>query len=206
MKCRLFLFAIVALLLMLAVPEQTSFATPGPPYVMVNETTRQCYISILDDECNWCEPPAGWVVLGNRQGGGYPTECPEGFTKIDQLELSCKGYKQKYCCGVFSSQGDCEDMVKNATEQACAFVDDIHACILPEGWYARPTEIVRWGWTCNFNQAKWVDDVACLTATQTPSAISLRAVTSRSPVALPAAGIAMILLGGGTLAFLLKKR
>ncbi len=204
MRRKLLLPVGAVLLLLLVLPGQTSHATPTPPYVMVNETTKQCYISILGDECHWCDPPAGWTVLGNTQGGEHATSCPDGYTKIDHLELICKGYKQRYCCGGFSSHGDCEDLVKNATEQACGFVEDIHACVLPEGWYARPTDVSVWSWGCNPDKEKWVENVPCVTVTETPAALTLPA-PEKSDMVLPAAGVGLIVVGGGALAWLFRK-
>lgn len=185
-------------LLLVILPGQISHATPTPPYILVNESTGECYITILGDECSWCDPPQGWKTLGRNDPASGSANCPAGYTKIDQLELNCTRYKTPYCCGVFSNHGDCEDMIVNATQQACAFVEDIHACILPEGWSKRPEDISEGIWNCNFNQSQWVEDVTCLTATPTPEP----SVTGN----VAALGVGLVLVGGGMLAWWARKR
>src|SRR5512135_3257472 len=115
MRRKLLLCISLGMLLLLAVPGQVSHATPTPLYILVNDTTKQCYVSIIGDECMWCEPPAGWRIYGpgNEGYGPLPTPCPEGYTKIEKLELDCRRSKSRECCGVFAAQGDCTDMVVN---------------------------------------------------------------------------------------------
>ena len=203
---KLLLSISLVVLLLLILPGQISHATPTPPYILINESTRECYITILGDECSWCDPPPGWKTLDRSDPSYGTTSCPAGFTKIDQLELNCTRYKIPYCCGAFSSHGDCEDMIVNATQQACAFVEDINACILPEGWSKRPEDIPEGNWVCNFNSSQWVEDVTCLTVTPTPTPISIGDIPiQRSDVEL-AIGIGLILLGGGLMVWLVRKR
>lgn len=85
-------------------------------------------------------------------------------------------------------------MIVNATLQACAFVDDIDACILPEGWNKRPEDVSEGIWGCNFNQYQWVEDVTCLTA---------KPLVNENVAAI---GVGLVLLGGGVLAWLARKR
>jgi hypothetical protein len=192
-------------LLLLILPGQISYATPTPPYVLINESTGECYITILGDECMWCDPPQGWKTL-DMYGHSYGTPtCPAGFTKIDHLELNCTRYKTPFCCGVFSSQGDCADMVVNATQQACAFVSDVNACILPAGWTKRPTDVPESNWGCNYNRYHWVDDVTCLTAPSTPAALVVANLPTRRSDWIPVIGIGLIFLGG-VLVWFLRKR
>ncbi len=195
----------LAALLLLVLPGQVSHATPTAPYILVNDSTKQCTITILGDECSWCDPPQGWRVLDTSDPAYRTMSCPAGYTKLDRIEMSCRRYRTPYCCGGFSTQGDCKDMVINATEQACAFVNDVNACILPEGWTKRPTQIPEWNWRCNFNTQHWVDNLTCLTATQTPEPVSVVHVAREYPGALPAAGLGLIALGGGLLAWMIKK-
>lgn len=196
----------LAALLLLIVPGGISFATPSPPYVLVNESTRQCYVTIMNDECVWCDPPQGWKALGVGTAGYGTMDCPAGFQKIDHLELNCRRYQIPFCCGGFSSYGDCEDMVINATQQVCAFVDDVNACVLPKGWSKRPADVRQGGWSCNFTTYKWVDDVTCLTSTETPEALSVQNVVAQHPQALPLTGIGLIALGVAVLAWLARRR
>lgn len=179
--------ALVSLLLVIQ-PGQISLATPTPLYVLVNESTRECYITILGDECSWCDPPQGWKILNWND-----RSCPPGYKEIDQLDLNCTRKKDRFCCGVFSSHGDCEDMIVNATQDACAFVEDIDTCILPEGWSKRPEDVSEWNWSCN-TEFRWVEDVTCLTAQPLVSG------------EIAAIGGGLVLLGGGILAWLARKR
>ena len=195
---KLFLSISLAALLLLILPGQVSHATPTPPYILINESTGECTITILGDECNWCDPPQGWKTLGMNDLSSGTSSCPTGYTKIDRLELICTRSKTPYCCGVFSSHGDCEDMIVNATQQACAFVEDIDACILPEGWSKRPEDVSEGSWNCNFNRSQWVEDVTCLTATPTPSPLA-----SGNFAAI---GVGLVLIGGGMLAWWVRKR
>jgi hypothetical protein len=192
--------------LLLMLPGDVSYATPSPPITIVNESTRQCYVGIMSDECNWCDPPPGWKLLEGENPYSGGMECPAGYEKIDRLELDCHGYKEPYCCGVFSSQGDCEAMVINATQQECAFVDNINACVLPEGWSKRPTDMPTMVWGCNFNKYKWVDNVTCLTITPTAERLSVENFTKQQPAALPVGGIALIALGASLFMWLGRHR
>ncbi len=196
----------LAALLLLGLPRQVSHATPSPPYILVNEATRQCYVSIMNDECVWCDPPQGWKIYGEGNPSYGPTACPAGYTKIDELTLDCTRYKSRLCCGVFAAHGDCEDLVINATQQVCGFVDNIHACVLPAGWSERPTDVPPAIWSCNFEKYRWVDHVACLAATSTPKVLSVRDVATQYPQALPVIGLGLLVLGGGLLAWLARRR
>jgi hypothetical protein len=196
MRKKLLLSISLAALLLLILPGQISYATPTPPYVLVNESTKECYITILGDECMWCNPPQGWITLDKYGSSSGTSSCPAGFTKIDHLELNCTYYKTPYCCGEFSSHGDCADMVVNTTQQACAFVSDINACILPAGWSKRPTDIPESIWGCNFNRYHWVDEVTCLTAPPTAAALVVANVPTHHFDWLPVIGIGLLLLCG----------
>lgn len=208
MRRKLLLSLSLAMLLLVTLPGNTSYATPTAPVVLINESTRQCAIAIQGDECSWCDPPDGWTVIGPGTPGWDYTrpECPAGFQRIDRLEMSCKRYKSPYCCGGFASRGDCTDLVINATQKACAFVNDVNACVLPSGWSSRPTGVAEANWSCDFNQYQWVDNLGCLTVTPTAERLPLPNVAARSPAALPAAGIGLIVVGGGLLAWLVKRR
>lgn len=205
MRRKLLIATSLAMLLLLGPPPQVSHATPSPPYILVNEATRQCYVSIMNDECFWCDPPPGWKIYGPGNPSYGPTACPAGFTQIDELSLDCTRYKSRLCCGVFAAHGDCEDLVINATQQACGFVDDIRACVLPAGWSERPTDVPPAIWTCNFAKYRWVDHVSCLASTPTARVLSVREVAPPYPWALPAIGIGLVLLGGGMLAWLVRR-
>jgi hypothetical protein len=84
-------------------------------------------------------------------------------------------------------------MIVNATQEACAFVEDINACILPEGWSKRPDDVLERNWSCN-TEFQWVEDVTCLTAKPLVS----------GDIAVIGGGL--VLLGGGMLAWLARKR
>jgi hypothetical protein len=93
MRRKLFIALLIAVF-SLSIPGKTSFATPTPPYVLVNETTKECYITILGDECSWCDPPQGWEVLGVNGSDSAASGCPAGYTKIEQLQMDCRVYKR----------------------------------------------------------------------------------------------------------------
>jgi hypothetical protein len=203
-KKKLILSLIFASLL-LVLPGQMTYATPTPPYILVNESTHECYITILGDECYWCDLPQGWKVLNMYGPSSENPSCPTGFTKVAHLDLACKRYKIPFCCGVFSSQGDCADMVINATQQACAFVPDVNACILPAGWSKRPADVPESSWGCNFNRYHWVDDLTCLASPPTSAALVVANVPLRGFDWLPLIGIALILLGALLILWMRKR-
>jgi hypothetical protein len=195
MRRKLLLSIGVIVLLLLMLPGQISYATPSPLYILVNESTRQCYVSIMNDECFFCKPPQGWRIFGTGDPGYGRTDCPAGYNKIDQLEMDCTRYKSRECCGGFSSIGNCDDMVVNATQQACAFVPDIKACtVLPQGWSARPAGTLAPSWICNFKY-HWVENVTCLTGPPTPAPLFVDHVPNRSSDWIPMIGTGLILLG-----------
>ncbi len=208
MRRKLIVWVSLAMLLLLGLPGQVSHATPTAPVILINESTHQCAIEIQGDECSWCDPPQGWTIIGpGTPGYDYNRlECPAGYQKIDRLELNCRRYKSPYCCGGFASRGDCTDLVINATQKACAFVDDVNGCILPQGWSSRPTGVAEANWSCDFNQYQWVDNLACLAGTPTAERLPVENVVTQQPGALPAAGIGLIAIGGGLLAWLMRRR
>jgi len=165
------------LFLSLLHPVTTLFATPTPPYVIVNHTTRECTESILGDDCRWCDPPPGWEVLGLSSGN----QCPDGYTRVERIDMQCRAYKNEFCCTLGApGPGACEDMVLHATDRLCAFVENIQECILPEGWASRPPDVDPAGWRCPPGH-RWAGSVACLepTAGGEPGAIPEPITTTR---------------------------
>lgn len=148
----------LAFILALLLLGSVVLATPTPPYLIVNHSTKECVESILGDDCSWCDPPQGWEVLGYSASN----QCPDGYTWVDRIDLQCRGYKNPFCC--FSGgahRGDCEDMIVHEADGLCAFVDDIQNCTLPKGWIARPADMALYSWGCPHDY-HWVDPVACV--------------------------------------------
>ena len=184
--------AVLVLALLLA--GKVVLATPTPPYLLVNHSTRQCTESILGDDCSWCEPPQGWDVVGYAAGN----QCPQGYAWVERVDLLCRGYKNPFCCTSGSHHGDCDDMIVHDGDRVCAFVDDIDGCALPDGWEARPPDADPAAWSCPVNYA-WADPVACVSpeATTPP----LRAGTAAAVgcllflfLAVAAAGLVLALV------------
>lgn len=206
MRKKLLLSLILAVLLLI-LPGQISYATPNPPSMLVNESTRECYIGILGDECFSCAASQGWKILNNNGSySGGTLSCPAGFTKIDRPPvLNCYYSKSSFCCGGSSSHGDCADLVVNATQQACAFVSDINACIfLPKGWSPRPTDVPESIWSCNYKY-HWVDNVSCLTGPPTPAPLFVDNAPDQGSDWILMIGLGLILLGG-VLFWLMRRR
>lgn len=151
---------IMVVLLAVLLPGGVSQATPTPPYVLVNNTTKQCAISILGDDCSWCNPPAGWEVLGVSG----VKDCPAGYERLERINLNCRRYKNQFCCTSVSHHGNCEDLVVNHSQKQCGFVADITSCLLPEGWSKRPLETPEPSWNCPYNY-QWVANVDCMDPT-----------------------------------------
>jgi hypothetical protein len=190
----------------LSIPVKTAFATPTPPYVLVNETTKECYITILGDECSWCDPPQGWKVLGMAQSTSA-SSCPAGYAKIEQLKMDCRASKDRFCCTAYFA-GDCEDLVINEAQRACAFVDDINSCILPSGWAKRPANLAPSNWRCPTapSSYEWKDNLACLTTTATTLPMlggNFAVQRYEFPLAI---GILLVLLIGRVLVWVIRKR
>ncbi len=152
---------VMALLLLL--PSGAALATPTPPYVFVNHATKECAVHIHGDDCSWCEPPEGWLTLG-EQG---QAQCPAGYTRVENLQFNCERYKNQFCCSGGPHRGNCEDMVVNDSQSQCAFVENIAGCVLPAGWAGRPANVKEWNWNCPFNYS-WGNMIACLPAAPTP--------------------------------------
>jgi len=164
---------VLAVVLLLLLPGGAALATPTPPYVFVNHTTRQCAVAIQGDDCSWCDPPTGWQVLGVSG----PTQCPVGYTLVERLGLNCRRYKNQFCCSGGSHHGDCRDMVVNDSQKLCAFVPDIAGCTLPKGWAGRPISVEEYAWSCPFGY-RWGDEVACLDETATPESTVIQQPTA----------------------------
>src|SRR5512142_552731 len=114
MRRKLLVSAVLAILL-LSPAGEISHATPTAPVIAVNEATKQCGVAILGDECSMCAPAAGWTILDRADPAYQTMSCPAGYTKAD-VPLDCKRSRDKYCCGGFSSRGDCADLVINETQ------------------------------------------------------------------------------------------
>lgn len=152
----------IILLLALLMVASPAGATPTPPVIVVNHSTRQCAEVIQGDDCHWCDPLEGWEVLG--YSSGYA--CPAGYEDLGFQGMTgeCQGYKSQFCCSDYAHHGDCEDLVVNESEQLCAFVQEIEDCTLPEGWTSA-ADTTEWSGRCPFG-SRWVPDVDCLATLQ----------------------------------------
>jgi hypothetical protein len=167
------LLALLAASLLMASPAG---ATPTPPVLVVNHSTRQCAEVIQGDDCHWCEQPEGWELLGYSS----QATCPDGYENLGYQGMSgeCVGYKSRFCCSDSAHHGDCEDLVINKSEQLCAFVEEISGCTLPEGWTSA-ADTTQWSGRCPFGN-QWVPDIACVATPEAaePTAIAPTAATT----------------------------
>jgi hypothetical protein len=172
-------FWIILLLVLLFVASPVG-ATPTPPVIVVNHSTKQCAEIIQGDDCHWCEPLEGWEVLG--QSSGFA--CPAGYENLGFQGMTgrCQGYKSQFCCSDYAHHGDCEDLIVNESEQLCGFVEEIAGCTLPEGWTSAADK-TQWSGRCPFGN-QWAPDVACVATTQ-PAQVT--ATTMRTTTATPLA-------------------
>lgn len=155
---------LVALLAMVR-PADTLFATPTAPVILANHETRECSQVIQGDDCSWCEPPAGWEVLGPAG----VTSCPEGYATVDRPAMDCRRYETPFCCSGGVHRGDCEDMVVDQASATCGFVAEIEGCTLPANWQSRPASVEVLDWACPAGYGWAQDEVACLAAAQPTS-------------------------------------
>lgn len=158
--------AMVVMALMLAswlavLWPEAAIATPTPPVILVNHETQECSQVIQGDDCSWCEPPAGWEVLG-RVGD---VQCPGGYTDIDRPPMECRRYKTPFCCSGGAHRGDCEDMVIDQEAAICGFVSEIEGCSLPTNWQGRPPDVQPQVWACPAGWGWAQEEIACLAAT-----------------------------------------
>jgi len=147
-------------LLALLAPAGTLFATPTPPVILANHGTRECSQVIQGDDCSWCEPPAGWEVLG--LAGVAP--CPEGYAQVDPPRMECRSYETPFCCSGGVHRGNCENMVVDEAAATCGFVRDVQGCILPANWQSRPAGVAAGDWSCPEGYGWLQGEVACLAA------------------------------------------
>lgn len=130
------------------------FAAPAPPELGVNDTTKQCAEFFPGDECMACSLPEGW------RGAGFGA-CPRGYTE-GIVKPICQAHRNVFCCtkGHSGAPGDCDDIVFNAQEEACAFVSDIDTCQrLPKGWQrASPDDFQEQ--VCPY-EYHWRADIEC---------------------------------------------
>jgi hypothetical protein len=152
-------------------------ATPTPPVIVVNHSTRQCAEVIQGDDCHWCEPREGWEVLG------YSSQhtCPEGYEDLGYRGMSgeCVGYKSQFCCSDGAHHGDCEDLVVNESEQLCAFVKEIRGCTLPDGWTSAG-DTTQWSGRCPFGN-QWVADISCVATPKAAEATATEPAATHTP-------------------------
>jgi hypothetical protein len=161
MKRKTLLVALMLLALLFA-SWRDLLAAPLPPLLVVNHKTKQCSQIFGGDECMDCFPPEGWEILGFDS----QAECPSGYTFIEDVEYTCQGFKNQFCCseGHSGAAGDCEDLVVNEKARQCAFVEEIQGCQLPEGWTQRPESTDRYHWTCP-DDYEWGEDLSCVAGT-----------------------------------------
>ncbi len=133
-------------------------AAPQPPKLVVNHETKQCAEIFGGDECMDCDPPPGWEILGYVD----QHECPADYTFVEDLDYTCQGFKDEFCCteGHSGAAGDCEDLIVNHRTDQCAFVDDITDCALPQRWEKRSDNVDPYRWTCP-GDYEWIADVNC---------------------------------------------
>jgi hypothetical protein len=105
-----------AFILALLLLSNVVLATPTPPYLIVNHSTKECVESILGDECTWCDPPQGWEVIGYSASN----QCPDGYTWLSRIKLQCRAYESGFCrsCGL----GDCEELFIFIAVVAAGFI------------------------------------------------------------------------------------
>lgn len=168
------LFVGIAARAWIALPVE---AAPMPPQRLVNHDLRQCAWIVPGDECGDAVLPAGWEILDSD-------ECPAGYAEVD-LRMEWIHFKTDFCCseGHSGARGDCEDVVLQAAERRCAFVDDIHACAaLPPGWAAHGGECPS-GWT-------WTDALTCSPAElPTPTPVTQAGQGGGRPASTPQAAL-----------------
>lgn len=155
---RLAVLILLAAGLVLLLPGPVAQATPTPPYLLVNHTTQECAERWIGDDCRWCDPLPGWEVVGLASN----SQCPEGYSHLDYVEMACRGYETPFCCSGGAHRGDCEDMVVHEEDRLCGFVDDLEGCILTGGWQGRPTEVMPQEWSCPLDYHWQPDSISCL--------------------------------------------
>ena len=119
------LFLILIFLLLL--PWSQAHASMSAPSVVVNDGTQECMEGFhTGDECVFCTPPEGWKIVGSQ----YNSTCPEGYTIIDDLKGTCRGYQNEFCCSMNHSggAGSCGNMIIRYPTKECAFVMDQNDC------------------------------------------------------------------------------
>jgi hypothetical protein len=149
---------LLAALLAVLLPVGTLDATPAPPALIVNHGARQCSQVIQGDDCSWCEPPAGWAVLGPAG----TTSCPQGYARVEAPPMECRLYQIPFCCSRGVHRGFCENMVVNHAAATCAFVANIEGCRLPTSWQSRPAAVESQEWACPSGYTWAAGEVECL--------------------------------------------
>lgn len=152
-------------------------ATPTPPVLMVNNSTKQCAMVIQGDDCHWCDPPEGWEILE----WSPEATCPAGYEDLGFQGMAgiCRGYKNQFCCSNFQHHGDCEDLIINESDQLCAFVEEIRDCTLPEGWTSA-ADTTRWFGRCPYPY-QWIPDITCVTAPKVAEPTAVAPTTTTAP-------------------------
>ena len=95
----------------------------------VNRAENLCARIVMGDECTMCRPPAGWEEVGSDL-------CPAGYRQVDDPSV-CAPIKNQFCCSAnhSGSEGDCRDVVVNASARTCVMLENLGACPqLPSGW------------------------------------------------------------------------
>jgi hypothetical protein len=129
-------------------------AAPVPPLLAVNHESQECAEIFGGDECMDCFPPEGWEILGIS----LQVECPQGYSTVENLQVTCQGFKNQFCCseGHSGAHGSCEDLIVNDRGKHCAFVQDIDNCVLPRNWNRKPADLKPTDWFCPANY-QWLD-------------------------------------------------
>jgi hypothetical protein len=129
-----------------------ALAAPLPPSLGMNEAAKQCASFYIGDECESCSMPGGWMPA---EGDA----CPAGYEVIEARAV-CTPFRTAFCCSRSHSgaQGDCDDVVVNYAERACAFIDDIEKCAtLPSGWQRAPV-LEALGRVCPMDDFEWLPE------------------------------------------------
>ncbi len=178
---RVAILCMLAVLMMLLSGREAQ-ATPTPPYLLVNHTTQECAQRWIGDDCRWCDPLPGWEVVGLASS----SECPDGYTLLDYVDMDCRGYETAFCCSGGAHRGDCEDMVQHETDRLCTFVDEIEGCTLPDGWRQRPPDVEPGAWFCPHDYRWQAGLLPCLAEQPTEAPASTETSTpAAAPTDLP---------------------
>jgi hypothetical protein len=170
-------------------PGQMYYLTMGQA-VLCEGCTRECAEIFGGDECMACYAPEGWETVSFA----HEAECPEGYTLIEDLEAECRAFKDEFYCseGHSGVHGECEDLVVHKKRKQCAFVEDIHNTVLPEGWDKRREGLAPDRWFCphNYDWVENLDTVPDVGLDSTPEVVEPK--TGSGGASLPCLGAVLM--------------